>query len=153
MLSWSKRIGHIGDFSSATNDYSHFIKNTFGTEDGSTGIGYSTDMTKYIDTLCILSQINKFIRAKKFINTVTDGNGKTYKIANSLVSRSSLSGTSGSGSYYCDYFYQPNGNTYALHGGATTSGPYCGTFFVNLAGVASRNIWYIGAALSFKPVT
>ena len=149
---WRRYAGHIGDTSTNTSTYNHFIKNTFGTEDGSTVIGYGTAKTGYIDTLCETVQGSKYIRANKFINSVTVG-GKTYRIANSLASNNSLPGTVGSGSYYCDYFYQSSGAHYAFRGGHCGSGLYCGFAYVNLYANFSTVAWNLGAALSFKPVS
>ena len=149
---WRRYAGHIGDTSTNTNTYNHFIKNTFGTEDGSTVVGYSTAKTGYIDTLCETVQGSKYIRANKFINSVTVG-GKTYRIANSLASNNSLSGDVGSSSFYCDYFYQNSGTRYAIRGGDSALGLRCGAFCVSLNLSSGYAYWFVGAALSFKPVS
>ena len=149
---WRRYAGHIGDTSSNTSTYNHFIKNTFGKEDGSNCIGYSTVKTGYIDTLCETVQGSKYIRANKFINTVTYG-GKTYTIANSLASNNSLPGTVGSGSYYCDYFYQSTGTHYAIRGGVSNIGYQCGAIAISFFNLSTIKNWWCGAALSFKPVS
>ena len=51
--------------------------------------------------------------------------------------------------YYCDYFYKGSGNRYALHGGPTDNGLYCGALYVGLVTFTSTG-WYRGACLSFK---
>ena len=156
---WRRYAGHIGDTStiSTGSPYNHFIKNTFGMEDGSACIGYRTgafdsSTLKYIDTLCETPTGSAYIRANKFINTISYGT-KTYKIANSLASNTSLPGTVGSGSYYCDYFYQSSGSHYALRGGSSVLGADCGAFYVRLNVGPSTTYWNVGAALSFKPVS
>ncbi len=149
---WRRYAGHIGDTSSETSTYNHFIKNTFGTDDGSTGIGYSTSKAKYIDTLCETVQGSKYIRASKFINTVTIGT-KTYKIGTFLASNNSLPGSVGSGVYYCDYFYQSSGAHYAMRGSYSRYGVVCCMFYVYLFAAASGANWSYGTALSFKPVS
>ena len=56
-------------------------------------------------------------------------------------------------SFYCDYFSQSSGTHYALRGGASASGLYCGAFCVSGSGSASSANWILGAALSFKPLS
>lgn len=60
--------------------------------------------------------------------------------------------TSGTSStYYCDYYYTGN-FCYALHGGACNSGLICGAFAAGLSSAFSAADWYVGAALSCKPI-
>ena len=154
---WRRYAGHIGDTSTITNTYNHFIKNTFGTEDGSNIIGYGVNAKVdgapvYIDTLCKTVQGSKYIRASKFINTVTYSD-KTYNIANFLASNNDLPGEVGSSTYYCDYFYQTNTIHYAIRGNYSRNDVTCGIFCIALSIPASYSEWFRGASLSFKPIT
>ena len=144
---YRRYAGHINKSSSNTSTYNHFIKNTFGTEDGSTSVGFNTDATGYIDTLCETPDTG-YIKSCKFINNVTYG-GNTYKVGNFLASATG----GGSSQFYCDYFYKANSTTYAFRGGTSDFGLSCGTFFINVSVGASGVVWRNGAALSFKPVT
>jgi hypothetical protein len=144
---YRRYAGHINKSSSNTSTYNHFIKNTFGTEDGSSGTGYTTDGTGYIDTLCETPDTG-YIKNCKFINDVAIGNN-TYKIGTFLAS---VTG-GGSSQFFCDYFYKATSTTYALCGGRSNTGLVCGAFCINESFSAIDSRWYFGAALSFKPVS
>ncbi len=133
---YRRYAGHISKSSSNTSTYNHFIKNTFGQEDGTTAIGYNTDGTNYIDTL-IETPVNGYIKSCKFSN-------------NNLLQ----SATGGSSSqYYCDYFYRDTGTRYAIRGGRSGTGAFCGCWVVHLGVDAGHAYWNSGAALSLKPVS
>ena len=146
---YRRYAGHISKSSSITSDYDHFIKNTFGTEDGSTTIGYNTSGSGYIDTQVTIPASNNYITKSKFVNTITHS-GVTYKIGTFLAS---VTASSGSGStFYSDYFYQNrSGTCYAARGGGSGGGGQCGAFYVSANAAFSYANWALGAALSFKP--
>ena len=115
------------------------VKMCYGQEDGSKVTGYNTT-------------------------------GANYKVANSVA----LSGTSGgyisenkftedgmfpqvmsgsSSTYDCDGCYFDNtSNRFALFGGSSTAGARVGAFYVYLNAAVSVASWYVGAALSCKPL-
>ena len=145
---YRRYAGHINKSSSNTSTYNHFIKNTFGQEDGTTAIGYNTDGTNYIDTL-VETPASGYIKSSTFLNKVTVG-GLTYKVGTFLASATG----GGSSQFYCDYFYKNTGASYySLRGGNSNEGLTCGIWMTFLRTGTSDIRWYIGAALSFKPVS
>ena len=146
---YRRYAGHINKSSSNTSTYNHFIKNTFGQEDGTTAIGYNTDGTNYIDTL-IETPASGYIKSSTFLNKVTVG-GTTYKVGTFLASATG----GGSSQFYCDYFYKNTGASYyyARRGGVSALDYSCGEFSILLSSNYFSNYWDIGAALSFKPVS
>ena len=55
--------------------------------------------------------------------------------------------------YYCDAMWFNNSiSAFALFGGASTDGAKVGAFFVYLNRAVSDASWYIGAAISCKPL-
>ena len=144
---YRRYAGHINKSSSNTSTYNHFIKNTFGTEDGSSGTGYTTDGTGYIDTLCETPDTG-YIKNCKFINDVSIGSN-TYKVGTFLAS---VTG-GGSSQFFCDYFYKATNTTYAIRGGRCSYSFYCGFACVYLSYASGASAWAHGAALSFKPVS
>ena len=153
---WRRYAGHIGDTSSNTSTYNHFIKNTFGTEDGSERIGYGINKTGYIDTLCETIQGSNCVRSSKFINTITYGD-KTYNIANFLPDNNGFSEQGSTSTYYCDYYAQKSIVSYALRGGRAGNNLQCGAFYVNMNnaynGTSNKGSSVFSASLSFKPIT
>ena len=111
----------------------HLIKMTHGIEDGSTATGYNTDGTGYIAT-------GKTIGASGYISKMD-------------ASENGLLPVSASGSdstHYCDYVYQNSGISFAVVGGHSRGGSYCGAFYAGLENSASYAHWYIGASISYK---
>ena len=146
---YRRYAGHISKSSSITSDYDHFIKNTFGTEDGSGTIGYNSNGANYIDTQCVIPTSNSYIKKSKFINTV-DYNGVTYKIGTFLAS----DGGGSASTYYSDYFYQNRSEIYkyCVRGGNSGDNYYCGIFYIVFLYSNSIYGWGTGAAISYKPV-
>lgn len=56
--------------------------------------------------------------------------------------------------FYTDQFYQSRSNErYPFRGGRSNTGSGCGSFFLVISNIFSVNYWYIGTALSYKPVS
>lgn len=114
-------------------------KMTYGTQDGSTAVGYNTDGTGYLtDTNTFPSASGSYIGEMVFdpvmgmIPVATGGN--EYK-------------------QYCDSLWTNNSQTnYALRGGGLGYGRRCGAFCLVLNNVADVRDWTFGAALSCKPL-
>ena len=109
-------------------------KLTHGTKDGSTASSFGTSAEGYL--------------------AVTAEQPASSYIKNMMLGRYGLiAGVTGSpasaSAYYCDYFYRGTG--YALFGGSSSIGRYCG-LSVNLGGGVSARLWRIAAALSCKPL-
>jgi hypothetical protein len=111
-------------------------KMTSSTADGSTATAYNTDGTGYL-----------------IDNTVRPSSGYVSKMgfgAWGLIPRSVTGGNNNI--YYCDYFYTNNSAIkFALVGGGSNYGLYCG-FFVDLDASFTYHHWYVAAALSCKPL-
>lgn len=111
-------------------------KLTEGTADGSTVIGYPTDNT----------------------NGMLDGGQSPT--ANGYINKFAVTGdtilpnsvSAGSSTYYCDYFYQrQSGVLFAFIGGSSMNEDSCG-FCVVLDGEVGVSSWFLGGALSCKPL-
>ena len=146
---YRRYAGHISKSSSITSDYDHFIKNTFGTDDGSSTVGYNSSGTGYIDTQVTIPASNNYITKSKFVDSV-EASGVYYRIGTFLAS---VTASAGSGStFYSDSFYQNRTSTYYLYrGGSSGNGVRCGAFYVFANDAFSAPGWLRGAALSFKP--
>lgn len=117
------------------------VKNTYGTEDGSTAAGYNLTGNGYISVgatpagtsgqyLCEMLFSPRGILPKKADNTV----GASSK-------------------YYCDGFWFNNSGTRVpIRGGHSNYGAWVGAFFADLTDVASGARWTQGAGLSCKPL-
>ena len=148
---YRRYAGHISKNSTnvTPNDYTHWIKNTFGQDDGSSTIGYNSNGTGYVDSLCVIPTSNSYIKKSKFIDSVTYG-GNTYRIATFLAS----DGGGSASTYYSDYFYQNRSSQpYYMRGGRSNDGYRSGAFYIVLGFNISYAGWYVGAALSYKPVS
>lgn len=111
-----------------------YYKNTYGTSDGSTANGYTTDIIGMIEG----SELPD------------SGYQKAQRIENDTIMSKTVGG--GSSTYYCDYYYvNKSAKTYALFGGCSTSGANCGRF-VGLRYPVSYASWNVGASLSCKPL-
>lgn len=112
-------------------------KMTYGTQDGSTTIGYNDSGTGYIDAAQSLSA-GGYISAMK----LTDKGAWVPTAA-----------SGGSTTYYCDYLWvNTSGNRYALYGGSSSHGARAGSFSCGLDVTASGAAWSYGCALSLKPL-
>ncbi len=126
----------------------HFIKNTFGTEDGSSAVGYNLDGTNYIDTLCTIPSSNNYIRACKFIKM----SGLKASCLLPGLKTESDPPTPSSSTYYCDYFYTSSGgSTYALRGGRNSNEAQCGAFMLTVSADYTGTGVSRGSSISFKP--
>jgi len=110
----------------------HYIKNCFGQDDGSTADGFSDNGTGYINT-GISSPASEYISKETFISDTM--------IASATGSPAS------STKCYCDYCYTGI-NTFAFHGGISYYGADCGSFFVHLNVSASSRGWGFGSSPS-----
>ena len=106
---WRKTAGWINDYGTPK------IKMTYGTSDGSTVTGYNTDGSGYITVE----------------NSTISGTDGGY-INKMILSENGLIPTTMQGSsstYYCDNSWFSNGQVgYAMSGGASGHGGYCGLF-------------------------
>ena len=111
-------------------------KLTEGTADGSTVIGYPTDNT------------NGMLDGGQ--SPTTNGYVNKFAVTGDTILPNSVSG--GSSTYYCDYFYQnQSGVLFALIGGSSNYDHSCG-FCVCLDGDVGASGWFLGGALSCKPL-
>ena len=115
------------------------IKMTYGQSDGSTVDGYNTDGTGYI----------------VIPNSTPSGSSGGY-ISKMLITDNGLIPTIASGSattYYCDGLWFNNSQVnYAYVGGDCSNTSLVGTLYSALNNASSNAGWYIGAALSCKPL-
>lgn len=118
------------------NEHEHYIKMTYGQEDGSTVDGFNIDGTGYVAT-GVTSNLSGYIakmNASKY-GMLIEGNT-----------------TATATTHYCDTGYtNNNGVRFACVGGGSAHGSACGAFRSDLRYTASRRYWYIGASLSYKP--
>ncbi len=126
-LVWHRTAGLIGG---ANNSY--LYKLTASTADGSTASAYNTNGSGYLSTDCKPTS-NNYVKQMKF----GVWGWLPFKVG------------AYSTQYYADYYY--NGTGFALFGGASTYGAFCGAFFVALSSAVSYRIWASGAAPSCKP--
>ena len=125
------------------------VKMTYGTADGSTATEYetpldSTDATANLTGAGYLDY-GTILKSNGYVSQIQADNSKGYKIT-------SVTGGADN-KYYCDYYYQAsaaNTKYYALLGGYSVNGAYCG-FYVHLSSGAASAHWTIGGALSCKP--
>lgn len=111
-------------------------KLTEGTADGTTIVGYPTTDT------------NGMLNAGQ--SPTANGYVSKFAVHGDCILPSEVSG--GSTTYYCDYFYQnQSGVQFALLGGGSYYGAYCG-FCVDLSTAVSVAGWNVGASLSCKPL-
>lgn len=111
-------------------------KLTEGTADGSTVNGYPTDNT------------NGMLDGGQ--SPTANGYVNKFAVTGDTILPNSVSG--GSSTYYCDYFYQrQSGVMFAFVGGSSIYGDNCG-FFVVLDGEVGVSAWFLGCALSCKPL-
>lgn len=123
------------------------VKLTYGTEDGSTVVGYNTTGDGYIT-----------IEGATLLNEqgATSGNGylKEMKasIKGTLVPTGTLNGSSSTN--YCDYcWYNNTATIYAYRGGGLYAGATCGVSCVVLYHSPGHVYWDICAGISYTPST
>ena len=116
-------------------------KLTYGTADGSSAAGYREDdnaPTNYLTGNSIATSLSSSYIA-----------AETAKTDGSLLP----SGFSGAnGTYYSDACWSSTGVKYALVGGDCADCSACGAFALVLNVALSDSGWYVGAALSLKPL-
>lgn len=115
------------------------IKMTYGQSDGSTTDGYNETGSGYIS-----------------IGGATPSGSNGGHISKMLITENGLIPTIASGSattYYCDGLWFNNSKIdYAFVGGDSVSTSQAGAFFLCLDSASSHVGWYIGTALSCKPL-
>lgn len=115
------------------------IKMTYGQSDGSTTDGYNETGSGYIS-----------------IGGATPSGTSGGYISKMLIANNGLIPTIASGSsttYYCDGLWFDNSQVnYVLVGSDSTSASRAGALALELCNVSSITGWYIGAALSCKPL-
>lgn len=111
-----------------------FYKLTRGTADGSTATDYNTDGTGYLAGP----------------TSMPDGGFvKKYDYSTGAYIPAEVGGSDST--YYCDYYWiNKSATCYALYGGYSDAGSFCGSSVDLLIGAGTAG-WYSGAALSFKP--
>ena len=119
------------------------VKYTYGTEDGSTGEGFNTDASGYINiTGATPTKGDSSTSGYGYITAWQYGEYGT-------IPYEAISGASNK--YLCDFLYFNNTATcFALVGGASSDGLSCGAFCSYLYIGAGYRAWGIGAALSYK---
>ena len=130
---WRRIAGWIND------NGTQKIKMTYGKSDGSTVDGYNFDGSGYIS----------------IDNSTPSGTNSGY-ISKMLITDNGLIPTIASGSattYYCDgLWFLISQIQYALVGGGCSYNLHVGAMYTSLGSPTSDAIWYIGAALSCKPL-
>lgn len=125
---WHRTAGLIGN---SYGGYSY--KMTASTADGSSVSGYNSNGNGYLTTT-FNRPTNNYVRLMEFG-------------AHGALPLNTTSATSTT--YYCNYFY--TGTGFALVGGYSNDGAYCG-FSVNLRYAFGYRGWGLSAALSCKPL-
>lgn len=120
------------------------VKNTYGTEDGSTATSYTVggvptgDGYKSTGAPALSGTSGNYIKTEYFTE---DG----------MFPCGSLDGSATT--YYCDAcWYNNSGVMVPFRGGASHGGSKDGAFSLGLHSTASTSAWYIGACLSCKPL-
>jgi len=120
-------------------EFNHYFKMTWGTEDGSSAVGYNSSGTGYKAGGISPTETGMYIVDMQF-------NGDAF-----FVAEATASGTQETN--WCDSYYVDSGNRYPYRGGATNGAVGgCGPFRVNLNYMLENSYWNIGAALSCKPL-
>lgn len=121
------------------------VKLTYGTEDGSTVVGYNTTGDGYIT-----------IEGATLLNKQGETSGAGYikemkaSIKGTLVPTGTLNGSSSTN--YCDYCWYDNTSTiYAYCGGALYFKEHCGVSCVNLSNSPDNARWGICANITCTP--
>ena len=135
---WRRYQGHV------MVDGVQKVKNTYGTEDGSTSNSYTVDGAP-------TGAGYKNTGAATLSGTSGDYIIKEHFTEDGMFPEGALGGSSST--YYCDAcWYNNSGGRVPLRGGASSDGAEVGAFSVVLNTGASAAGWNIGAALSCKPL-
>ena len=135
---WQRYQGHV------MVDGAQKVKNTYGTEDGSTSNSYTVEGAP-------TGAGYKSTGATALSGTSGDYIIKEYFTEDGMFPAGALGGTSST--YYCDgCWYNNSGVRVPLRGGFSGRGAAVGAFFVGLNSDASNTAWNLGAALSCKPL-
>ena len=134
---WRRYAGHV------IVDYVQKYKMTRGTQDGSSASDYvytstAADYAGYLTGATGPSTSN-YIKTMQF-----DANCMQVKTVDAAEADSS--------SYWCDYWYQNDGMRYANRGGYCYLGRSVGANIYGLNRMPGTTNWYVGAALSCKPL-
>lgn len=124
------------------------VKMTKDNHDGSTATDYNGTGEGYIDTTIRLA-------GQTGITNPDDPSYFYGYINNMLVNRFGLFPNSLNGSSTTDFcdrlWYRNNDKRFALFGGDSSDGSYCGAFACHLYSLVSYSNWNVGAAVSCKP--
>ena len=135
---WRRYQGHV------MVDGVQKVKNTYGTEDGSTSNSYTVDGAP-------TGAGYKNTGAATLSGTSGDYIIKEHFTEDGMFPEGALGGSSTT--YYCDAcWYNNSGVRVPRRGGGSNDGAKVGAFSVVLNNVASNADWTIGAALSCKPL-
>ena len=135
---WRRYQGHV------MVDGVQKVKNTYGTEDGSTSNSYTVDGAP-------TGAGYKNTGAATLSGTSGDYIIKKHFTEDGMFPEGALGGSSST--YYCDAcWYNNSGVRVPLRGGNSFNGATVGAFCVNLRNGASSAYWDFGAALSCKPL-
>lgn len=135
---WRRYQGHV------MVDGVQKVKNTYGTEDGSTSNSYTVDGAP-------TGAGYKNTGAATLSGTSGDYIIKEHFTEDGMFPEGALGGSSST--YYCDAcWYNNSGVRVPLRGGGSNDGARVGAFCVGLNNGASIADWGIGAALSCKPL-
>ena len=115
-----------------------YYKLTRGTADGSTATDFNTDGTGYIEHSGALLATSDHWQSTQAFDT------------NMMIPSG---GGASDSTHMCDYYWVNTGITaYALLGGRSGSGSYCGAFCLRLDDGVSSAYWDFGCAPSLKPL-
>ncbi|MBQ7588379.1 MAG: hypothetical protein IJT37_10200 [Lachnospiraceae bacterium] len=135
---WRRYQGHV------LSGGAQKVKNTYGTEDGSTSNSYTVDGAptgagyKNTGATALSGTSGNYIKNE-------------YYTEDGMFPCGALDGSSST--YYCDAcWYHNDGVRVPLRGGYSYYGAMVGAFCVSLASDASNAGWAVGAALSCKPL-
>ena len=135
---WRRYQGHV------MVDGVQKVKNTYGTEDGSTSNSYTVDGAP-------TGAGYKNTGAATLSGTSGDYIIKEHFTEDGMFPEGALGGSSST--YYCDAcWYNNSGVRVPLRGGPSGNGARVGAFYVYLDHDASSAVWSVGAALSCKPL-
>ena len=135
---WRRYQGHV------MVDGVQKVKNTYGTEDGSTSNSYTVDGAP-------TGAGYKNTGAATLSGTSGDYIIKEHFTEDGMFPEGALGGSSTT--YYCDAcWYNNSGVRVPLRGGSSGNGARVGAFSVYLHYGASNAYWTLGAALSCKPL-
>ena len=135
---WRRYQGHV------MVDGAQKVKDTYGTEDGSSANGYTVDGVP-------TGEGYKATGATTLSDTSGDYIINEYFTEDGMFPAGALGGSSTT--YYCDAcWYNNSGVRVPRRGGASRDGAKGGAFFASLYNDASNAGWNLGAALSCKPL-